>query len=115
MKTIEAATPVQTIPVSRVATHHDFLRPPGFEQVTQRDLGLELLRWPTVLMFPASIGLLVFVALHLPKLAIVPVGVTLATIATITAARRASARVVSRRERATVTALVPNPRSGLGR
>jgi hypothetical protein len=79
--------------------------------VTQRDLVRELVRWPAVLFIPLSVFVLVMVGLHLAAIAIVPLGAALATVATVTAARRASARAVAQRERA-VLSLMPTPRSG---
>ena len=87
--------------------------PAGAEDVRQRDLALEFLRWPMILSLPLSVAILTVIGMH-SFVAAVPCGVLLATAAVLTAARRACARVTSQSTQATVTALVPKPRAGHG-
>jgi Flp pilus assembly protein TadB len=81
------------------------LLPAGHEQVRQRDLLREFLRFPTVVWLPASVTILVVVGLQ-SLLAAAPSAVALATAATIHALHRASART-SRRN---AVSLVPQQR-----
>jgi hypothetical protein len=108
MKTIERATAPRTSTAVPAVEQHTFLQPAGFDLVTRRDLMVELVRWPLVLMMPASIALLTWVGLHAPTITIVPAGAALATIATVAAARRTSARAAARR----AVAVIPWPRAG---
>lgn len=109
-RTFHAPTHAPAAP-SKAEEHYSFLRPAGAGDVRQRDLMRELLRWPTILLLPISVAVLTAVGLHHP-LAAIPCGVMLATIATVTAARRACSRVVMQ---AAVTSLVPAPRTGIER
>lgn len=81
------------------------LLPAGSEQIRQRDMLREFVRFPSLLWLPASIAILVFVATH-SLLAAAPCGVLLSTVATIHTLHRASARASGR----AATTLIPRQR-----
>ncbi|HEX3706614.1 MAG TPA: hypothetical protein VHV76_08295 [Mycobacteriales bacterium] len=113
---LQTQTPTQAPLVSTAPTVEgtSLFFPAGAKDVRHSDLMRELLRWPMILSLPLSVAILTVIGMQ-SLVAMVPCGVVLATVAVVTAAHRACARVTSRNARAVVTALVPSPRSGHGR